>query len=343
MAQQSFPFTLANLAGGNQPVSDIDANFAICLRGDATTTMGYIPYWGSTNGTYPAPGYNTTPAFGTITKVVGVDTNNKLPAVDASNLTNVPAGVVLNYISGLTLSNDGTTPNSVLDIAAGTAADSTNASMITLASAFTKSTAGTWTAGTGNNGMGTGLTIANSTWYHVFAIINASAADVYFDTSVSAANKPVGTTYFRRIGSFKTDGSAHIITFVQQGNLFQWNAPILDVSTTNPGTAAVTPTLTVPTGVIVQAWINAYLNNQTTAALSAYLSDPAVTDGAATTGGPRQSLSTSAAGATSTASGDFYIYTNTSSKIRYRLSASGASDAIFIGTLGWVDSRGANP
>src|SRR5205823_4026141 len=58
--------------------------------------------------------------------------------------------VVRGAIAGLTLSNDGTTPNSVLDIAAGQAADSTAAVYMTLA-AFTKSTGGAWTSGTGNN------------------------------------------------------------------------------------------------------------------------------------------------------------------------------------------------
>lgn len=154
------------------------------------------------------------------------------------------------FLAGLTLSNDGTTPNSVLDIAAGSCIDSTNAVMITLG-AFTKSTAGSWAAGTGSNGMGTGLTIANTTWYHVFAIINAGAADVYFDTSVTAANAPSSTTSFRRIGSFLTDGSAHIIAFVQDGDLFQWKAPVTANGGANPGTSAVLQTLTTPLGVHV--------------------------------------------------------------------------------------------
>ena len=65
-------------------------------------------------------------------------------------------------LAGLTLSNDSGTPNSVLDIAAGACADSTNAVPI-IGTAFTKSTAGSWVAGTGNNGMGSGLSVAPST------------------------------------------------------------------------------------------------------------------------------------------------------------------------------------
>jgi len=82
------------------------------------------------------------------------------------------------YLAGLILSNDGTSPNTVLDISAGQCVDSTNAFVINLA-AFTKSTGGSWAAGSGSNGMGTGLTIANSTWYHVFAIIKGQSGRLF--------------------------------------------------------------------------------------------------------------------------------------------------------------------
>src|SRR5581483_1603164 len=84
------------------------------------------------------------------------------------------------YFSGLIESNDGGTPNSVLDMAAGMAADTTNAVLISVG-AFTKSTAGAWTAGTGQHGMGNGLTIANSTWYHVCLANNSGTPDYWFD------------------------------------------------------------------------------------------------------------------------------------------------------------------
>lgn len=169
------------------------------------------------------------------------------------------SSVVNGFINGFTLSNDGTTPNSVLDIAAGYAADSTNASMIT-GTAFTKSTAGSWTAGSGNNGMGTGLTITASTWYHVFAIIKGGSFDVYFDTSATAANAPSGTTYFRYIGSFLTDASSHILAFSQQGQIFIWAAGIIEV---NGGTRESTQTLTmsgIPPGFVTYPKMKLQLN-----------------------------------------------------------------------------------
>jgi len=80
-------------------------------------------------------------------------------------------------LGGLTTSRASAT---TLTVAAGKCNDSTNTSgsTIYLPSGMTKSTAGAWASGNNSNGMGNGLTIANSTWYHVFAIINAGVAYV---------------------------------------------------------------------------------------------------------------------------------------------------------------------
>lgn len=342
MAKRTPPNTIANLSGGNQPASLLDANFAAPVYGDTAVTQWNIPTWGDTAGQYATFGLPTIPANGTIVKVVGVDINNKLPAVDGSQLLSIPPGVVRSYLAGLILSNDGVTPNSILDVAAGTCADSTNAVMINLG-AFTKKTGGSWTSGTGQNGMGVGLTIAINTWYHVFAIINNAAADVYFDTSVSAANAPVGTTAFRRIGSFKTDGSANILTFTQDGDYFVWKASVLDVSDTNPGTSAVTKTLaSVPTGVNVQAILNSFPLFNTSATALLLWSDLSANDEAPST--TITPLNTGAAdtltGGYAVSTGRIIIRTNTSAQVRYRISASGASDVVRAATLGWYDRRG---
>lgn len=244
------------------------------------------------------------------------------------------------YLAGLTLSRSSAT---VLAVAAGFCIDSTNTIGITLG-AFTKSTAGTWVTGTGNNGMGTGLTIANSTTYHVFAIINGGAADFYFDTSASAANKPASTTAFRRIGSFRTNGSAQIIDFVQDGDEFRWLTAVADISSTNPGTSAVTRTLTVPTGVRVRAIVSARLSAGSDAENAVgLLSDLSVSDQAPGSGffnvGVFAALNTSG-GSSLGGAGELYIFTNTSAQIRSRINTSGASTNLAISTLGWIDRRG---
>jgi len=189
--------------------------------------------------------------------------------------------------------------------------------------------------------MGTGLTIANGTWYHVFVIINSSAADVYFDTSATAANAPVGTTAFRRIGSFKTDGSAHILAFTQFGNDFWWSTPVLDVADTNPGSSMQTKTLaSVPTGVAVTAWLNIQPSFASTT-VNLYVHPVATADLASSyTAAPLGTMG-QGAGAAQTPGAQTRILTNTSAQIAYRTSGgTGGSDVIRMATVAWTDLRG---
>lgn len=238
------------------------------------------------------------------------------------------------FLGGLILSNDVGTPNTVLDIAAGACVDSTAGAQIKLA-AFTKSTAGAWAAGSGSNGMGAGLTIANSTWYHVFAIINAAVADVYFDTSPTAVNAPISTTAFRRIGSFLTDGAAHIRTFNQNGNEFLWLTPFGDVGLNNTTSTAQLYTLTVPTGVKVNALIAVEYRN-TAATGQLLLTPPDIGVQAQDTPAGLTSVD---ATTNIPSGGMFNIRTNTSAQIR-AVSSRAANDQTSIATYGWIDTRG---
>ena len=242
------------------------------------------------------------------------------------------------YLFGLTLSNDGGTPNTVLDIAAGSCADSTNAVKITLG-AFTKSTAGSWAAGSGGNGMGAGLTIANSTWYHVFAIINTGAADAYFDTSITAANKPASTTYFRRIGSFKTDSSARIVAFSQNGDRFDLAAPVLEYGATAGVITAITQTLVaVPTGVAVEAILSGDIADATNSNSILYVSSLSQTNLAATVTNQTALLGGAASIYAAASFSDLRIITNASAQIRWRVNSTTAS--LNLNTNGWIDTRG---
>ncbi len=203
------PNTFASMPTGNVPASDLDANFAALAGISGSPVTGHVALFGSSN-----------------------------------NLTDggAPGTIPRSYLAGYTLSNDGTTPNTVLDVGAGMATDSTNTVLITTSNTFFGSTGGSWVAGAGSsatpvNKMGVGLTIAASTWYYVFAIINGGSADVYFDTSVTAANAPAGTTAFRCIGAFQTDSSAHILPFIQSGRRFSF-AQVQVLTNGTSGTAA---------------------------------------------------------------------------------------------------------
>ena len=239
------------------------------------------------------------------------------------------------YLAGLTLSNDGGTPNSILDIAAGQCIDSTNAFVINLG-AITKSTAGSWAAGSGQNGMGTGLSIAASTWYHVFAILNGGSPDVYFDTSISGNNAPAGTKGFRRIGSFKTDGSSHIIAFTQNGDEFLWKTPIQDMSAVATSASAASKTFTVPTGLEVWALFKATLSWSSGAVVnSVFYPLDMGTQASGTPTGYNDFISNSSS---TLSSGSLSVRTNTSAQVGWVSSAT--TGLVSAATYGWIDARG---
>jgi hypothetical protein len=307
--------------GGDAPlrlyvVPDADAEeFAISMGlGAARPDVLKFGLWADEDDT--ASNYDTLKFFdGTSDDNVGVI--NKV--AHRATIYGLPSG----YLYGLTLSRSSAT---ALGIAAGIAMDSTNVVGIKLASAFTKSTAGAWTVGTGQNGMGNSLTIANNTWYHVFAILNAGVADAYFDTSVSAANKPAGTTYFRRIGSFKTDGSAQIIAFTQTGDLFQWSTEVTDGSAI---TTTGLKTVTVPTGVAVN-WQGRVNLSAGATVVGLEILTPGVT--------PHASSLLIIAGTSVGAAVPYSCLTNTSAQINDAQHLNAASYSLF--TTGWLDRRG---
>lgn len=273
--------------------------------------------------------------------VVQLDGSAKLPAVDGSQLTNLPSSVLRSYLAGLTLSTAGS--SATMSIAAGQATSDDQATSMTLGSAISKTTSA-WAVGTGNGGLDTGA-IANSTWYHFYLIerTDTGVVDVLFSLSASSPTMPTNYTKKRRIGSGKTNGSAQWVSFKQTGDYFRLAASVLDVNTTNPGTASVTATLaSVPSGVKVKALINAEWRGGTSANVTVYVRDLDANDEAPTNiAGASPSVP---GGSFTSQSGGGAAYlevmTNTSSQIGYRVTASGASDIMGIATLGWIDTRG---
>lgn len=237
------------LTNKNISAGQITGSFAVSQGGTSLTSL-------TANGLVLGAG-TSAPTFLLGTSVAQVPTWNGTTWVAGSV-------VPRSYLAGLNLSNDSGTPNSVIDISAGTAADTSNTIPIVLG-AFTKSTAGNWVIGTGSNGMGPGLTIANATWYDVCAAVINGVADVYFDTAVSGQtpcnqHPPALTTAFRRVGSFKTDGSAHILAFSQLADNFVWTTETQDQNTTLAATPA-NFTVNVPPGVQVLWQGQAFISN----------------------------------------------------------------------------------
>lgn len=258
----------------------------------------------------------------------------------------LPAAAFRSHLAGCTLSNDGVSPNTVIDIAACVSMDSTQATLMGQSSAYTKTT-GAWVVATGNGCLDTGSVAAN-TWYHVHQIerTDTGVVDYLCSLSATAPTMPTSYTPFRRIGSFKTAAATtNILTFTQDGDYVRWKASVLDVNSgTNPGTGAITRTLaSVPSGVNVTAIFNSLLDASTTGNSLAFL----VSDLDANDEAPSNTVAplamVGASGPTAGfAGGPHFIRTNTSGQVRARLNLSGANDRYYMAVIGYLDSRGKN-
>src|SRR5438309_6629392 len=333
----TIPNTIASQSGPNLAASLLDQNWS--------TIASYVNARELTIGTLGA-----RPAASTSGRLfVASDVNGGTLYFDTGSAwTQIAPGVtsgLAETFTGLTLSNAGSNASTTIGIAVGAASSDdaaiTSRVLISLASAFTKTTAA-WSAGTGNGCLDAGA-VAASTWYSVFVIYRSdtTVTDVLCSTSSTAPTMPASYTNKRRIGSVLTDGSKAINYFVQYGDEFYWaTVPVLNVNVVNPGTAAATRTLTVPTGVQVCAIVHVQWIGRTSAA-SVYLSSLDVADQAPSitasplgtqiqplaSGGPALGVQAGAG-------------TITLSQIRSRASASGGSDTLNIATIGWLDRRG---
>lgn len=337
----TIPTTFNNLAQGNQPLSLFDGSFgAIATYVNAREiTVGLAaarPAFGVQGRYYFATDTNG----GTLYEDTGTGWQQLAPG-----LTEPAQNAYAQALQGLTLSNDSGTPNTILDVAAGACTDDNTtitSRILMVLPAITGTISGTWVVGTGQPKLDGGAVTIN-TWYDVYAIkrTDTGVTDIVFGVGGSPVNLPTNYNKKRRIGSFLTDGSSHIIAFKQQGDEFLWNVvPTLNVNATNPGTAAVTTVVTTPLGTVTTAilamgGING--SNNWTALLSPLaISDQAPSSTAAPLGTRTQALTGPIAGV----QGPVLVRTDVFSTIRYRLSASGASDIFRLATWGWMDRRG---
>ena len=245
-----------------------------------------------------------------------------------------------NYLSGLKLANNAGDATNDIDIATGIASDTASAYLMALPASLTKRLDAAWAVGTNQGGRDAGA-IGDATW-HVFLIRrpDTGVVDALFSASATAPTMPANYTQKRRIGSIIRTAGA-ILAFVQDGDYFCHAAIISDISALNPGTAAVTRTLTVPLGIRVRADIVVGFDATvpaTDAPGSILISDLSIPDQApsvvvATTFDYRASenfLAPAGAG----------VWTNTSGQVRSRIQISTAGTRLRILTRGWTDPRG---
>ena len=239
------------------------------------------------------------------------------------------------YLFGLTLSTAGS--SATLAVAAGMAAESTGAVVMSLLAALTKTTAA-WAVGNGYGALDTGV-IANSTWYHVHMILrtDTNVVDVLISLSATAPTLPSPYTLFRRIGSLLTNASSQWTLFSQIGDEFLWNVPFADVQADTLGTASKFYVLTVPTGLQVRARIRGQMFSAAVGNAALVTSPDESVQAANGTGFlgnlTVKNFSTSAGNGW----GDVTVRTSTSAQVR---AVGSASCTFYVITYGWYDRRG---
>jgi hypothetical protein len=119
---------------------------------------------------------------------------------------------------------------------------------------LTKQIDAAWAAGTNQGGLDTG-TVANSTWYYLWAIYNPTSgvADYLISTSTSAPTMPSGYTYKRFLceqiaAAVLTNGSANLYQAVFDGRILKWqNSQLLvDFDSFSPATTRAALTVSAP-------------------------------------------------------------------------------------------------
>lgn len=285
------------------------------------------------------------------TKILKLEADTNIATATTVTLTSPSASGVIgttvdatgrvfqnDYISGFALTTASAT---TYDIAAGYAADSTNAVALQGA-AITAKSQNSWVAGSAQGGKLHVAGMANNTWYYWFALWKTADATVDYGFDVATTPTfPTGYSKFRYIGARKTQlASTNWETFIQHGDEILWSTPpALDLNAA-PSTANRTlTTMNVP-AVRVRWFGNGYciISNSNIGIL---LTDPTTTDVAAGAGAltPLSSFAAFSNNATNSFGGGSQVscWTNTSSQIGVRGST---ANAVQIQTLGWIDPRG---
>jgi hypothetical protein len=245
--------------------------------------------------------------------------------------TQFPGGQSPNlYINGFTITNDSTTPNTMIDIGAGAARDSTNVNDIVV----NTTTSIINTAVNGLNGLDTG-TLAASTWYAIWAISssnNKASPGFLLSLSYTAPTLPFAYDSIRRIGSVLTDGSSHILKFYSFGArgapIVFWDAVFTSLNAA--GHASTYSAVSLATAIPPSSQV-AIINWALTPATAGNTALLRPTGSASTT---NQQLTGSVAAKAN--AGQLWLNTNASQSIDY-ITTSG-SDALTLYTAGYLES-----
>ena len=243
------------------------------------------------------------------------------------------------YINGLITSN-GPDPSHDIVVDTGECRDSVGVANINLSSSITKQIDADWAEGTNDGGFPSGLTLTADTWYHLFVIAKADGTvDSGWDTSLSATNllaDATDYTLFRLIASNLTDSSSNILGYTQIGDDFTLDGIQGDANISNPGTGAITQTLSTPLGRTTFAKCMFYYSD-TSGTAGRFLAT-ALTQTDAT---PSSGVMDMEVAADAERNNIFKnVSTNELSQIRVRSSITSGTVVIRVQTHGWIDTRG---
>lgn len=175
-------------------------------------------------------------------------------------------------IQGLTYANNATDATNDIDIAVGSAMDSTNARMMVLEAALTKKSDAVWAVGSNQGALDTGS--VSDTDYFIWLInrSDTNVTDILFSTSDTSPTMPADYNYRRLIGWFRRASSAIVAFKVYEtdggGIDFYWVVPTLDVSLADTlTTSGRTDSIRVPQTFSTVAKINALISDASSACL----------------------------------------------------------------------------
>jgi hypothetical protein len=251
---------------------------------------------------------------------------NFISALGGAFAVSAPSYLV-RFHGGLTISNDVTLPNTVIDIAVGAATSDDFSTMMQLKTAFTKSISA-FVVGSGNGGLDTGSAIA-SRWYHVHLIQGSAGTDVLLSLSPTTPSMPTGFTKHRRIGSVFLDGSVHITPFLNVGDWFFFLATRLDVNGVAQSASAGSKVVSIPLGVTCM-WRGIVSNSAGAAGHSVWAYSPMLTDEAASA-----TEATIKSTSTDTVMSQIDVLSDAASNIR--IVCDGTTGTYSIRTLGWCE------
>lgn len=161
----------------------------------------------------------------------------------------------LRYRSGFEIANSGADPINDVSVAPGLVTDSTGVYPLALTSTIMGQLDGNWVAGTNQGKLDVGAK-ADATWYHIFIIGKTDGTtDILFSTSYSAPTLPATYTLKAYSGRsfYNISGASGIAPFLERNGKIFLKTPVEDRSDTAPPLAAESTTLSVPSGLSINA------------------------------------------------------------------------------------------